>query len=34
MVLTVDNEIPSAALQKVIAIDGIFDAKLVDFHSI
>ncbi|MBR3721963.1 MAG: phosphoglycerate dehydrogenase [Selenomonadaceae bacterium] len=34
MVLTVDNDIPSAILQKVKAIDGIFDAKLVNFHAV
>lgn len=34
MVLTIDNDIPSAVLNKVKAIDGIFDAKLVNFHAV
>lgn len=34
MVLTIDNDIPSSVLNKVKSIDGIFDAKLVNFHAI
>ena len=34
MVLTVDNDIPSALLETVKALDGIFDAKLVNFYEI
>ena len=34
MVLTVDNDIPAALLEKVKALDGIFDAKLVNFYEI
>ena len=34
MVLTIDNDIPEEMLQKVKAIEGIFDAKLVNFYAI
>jgi D-3-phosphoglycerate dehydrogenase len=34
MVLTVDNDIPTNILNEVIAIDGIFGAKLVNFYAI
>ncbi len=34
MVLTIDNDIPADVLKKVTAIDGIFDAKLVNFYAI
>ena len=34
MVLTIDNDIPAEVLQKVTAIEGIFDAKLVNFYAI
>ena len=34
MVLTIDNDIPEDTLQKVKAVDGIFDAKLVNFYTI
>lgn len=34
MVLTVDNDIPAALLETVKALDGIFDAKLVNFYAI
>ncbi|WP_443872627.1 ACT domain-containing protein, partial [Mitsuokella multacida] len=34
MVLTVDNDIPAALLETVKALDGIFDAKLVNFYEI
>lgn len=33
MVLTIDNPIPSSVLEEFKSIDGIFDAKLVDFSS-
>ncbi len=32
MVLTVDNDIPEAVISKVTALDGIFDAKLINFE--
>ncbi|MBO5244984.1 MAG: ACT domain-containing protein, partial [Selenomonadales bacterium] len=34
MVLTVDNDVPPALMEQVLAIDGIFGAKLVDFHAL
>lgn len=34
MVLTVDNDIPAAVLERVTAIDGIFGAKLINFNTI
>ncbi len=34
MVLTVDNDVPPALMQEVTAIDGIFGAKLVNFHAL
>ena len=34
MVLTVDNDIPAALLDVIKAIEGIFDAKLVNFYDI
>lgn len=34
MVLTVDNDIPTALFDVIKAIDGIFDAKLVNFYNI
>ncbi|MBQ2246968.1 MAG: ACT domain-containing protein, partial [Selenomonadales bacterium] len=34
MVLTVDNDVPQAVMEEVLAIDGIFGAKLVDFHAL
>ena len=34
MVLTIDNDIPSDILSKVKDVDGIFDAKLVNFYAI
>lgn len=34
MVLSVDHDIPADVLAKVKAIDGIFDAKLVNFYAI
>lgn len=34
MVLTVDNDIPVALLDVIKAIEGIFDAKLVNFYDI
>ena len=34
MVLTIDNDIPANVLSKVTAVDGIFDAKLVNFDAI
>lgn len=34
MVLTVDNDIKKETMQRVVAVDGIFDAKLVDFEAI
>ena len=33
MVLTIDNPIPNEVLKEFKSIDGIFDAKLVDFSS-
>lgn len=34
MVLSVDNDIPSHVLDEVVAIEGIFGAKLVNFYAI
>ena len=34
MVLTVDHDIPEDLLQKITAVDGIFGARLVNFHAI
>lgn len=34
MVLSIDDDIPADVLAKVKAIDGIFDAKLVNFYAI
>ena len=34
MVLTIDNDIPSDVMESVKAIDGIFDAKIVNFYAI
>jgi len=34
MVLTIDNELPEETLAKVKALDGIFDAKLVNFYAV
>ena len=34
MVLTVDHDIPDETLARVVALDGIFDAKLVNFESV
>lgn len=34
MVLTIDNDIPADILAKVKGVDGIFDAKLVNFYAI
>ena len=34
MVLTLDNDITAAVINKVTAVDGIFDAKLVNFFAI
>lgn len=34
MVLTVDNDVPQNIMDEVIAIDGIFGAKLVNFHAL
>ncbi len=34
MVLTIDNDIPADILAKVKEVDGIFDAKLVNFYAI
>ncbi len=34
MVLSIDNDIPSDVLAKVKEVDGIFDAKLVNFYAI
>jgi len=33
MVLTLDNDVPAALMEKVVAVDGIFGAKLVDFET-
>ena len=34
MVLTVDHDIPDETLARVVALDGIFDANLVNFESV
>ena len=34
MALTIDHDIPDDTLARVLAIDGIFDAKLVNFETI
>ena len=34
MVLTIDDDIPADILAKVKEVDGIFDAKLVNFYAI
>ena len=34
MVLTIDHDIPDETLARVVALDGIFDAKLVNFESV
>ena len=34
MVLTVDNDVPPALMEQVMAIDGIFGAKLVNVHAL
>ena len=34
MILTVDNDIPAELLGALKALDGIFDAKLVNFYAI
>ncbi len=34
MVLTIDNDIPADILAEVKGVDGIFDAKLVNFYAI
>lgn len=34
MVLTVDNDVPQEVMDEVTAIDGIFGAKLVNFHAL
>ena len=34
MVLTIDHDIPEELLQKILAVDGIFGARLVNFHAI
>ena len=34
MVLSVDNDIPEEIMKQVTAIDGIFDAKLVNFYAL
>ena len=34
MVLTIDNDLPATTLEKVKAVDGIFDAKLVNFYAV
>lgn len=34
MVLTIDNDLPASTLEKVKAVDGIFDAKLVNFYAV
>ena len=34
MVLTIDNDVTADVIKKVTAIDGIFDAKLVNFYAI
>jgi D-3-phosphoglycerate dehydrogenase len=34
MVLTNDNDLPASTLEKVKAVDGILDAKLVNFYAV
>ena len=34
MVLTIDNDLPAKTLETVKAVDGIFDAKLVNFYAV
>lgn len=34
MVLTIDNDIPEKVLASIKALDGIFDAKLVNFYAV
>lgn len=34
MVLSIDNDIPASVLSQVVAVDGIFDAKLVNFDAV
>ena len=34
MALTIDHDIPDDTLARLLAIDGIFDAKLVNFETI
>ena len=34
MVLTIDHDIPDEILARVLALDGIFDAKLVNFETV
>ena len=34
MVLTIDNDVTADVIRQVTAIDGIFDAKLVNFYAI
>lgn len=34
MVLTIDNEIPNSVMQQIINLNGIFDAKLVNFYTV
>ena len=34
MVLTIDNEIPDTVMKQIINLDGIFDAKLVNYYTV
>lgn len=34
MVLTLDNDLPAEVMQEVTSVDGIFGAKLVNFHTL
>ena len=34
MVLTVDNDIPAAVMEVIKGMDGISDARLVNFYAI
>ena len=34
MVLTIDNDINQSVIDEVLKIDGIFDAKLVNFYTV
>lgn len=34
MVLSIDNDIPVAIMDKVTEVDGIFDAKLINFNAV